>query len=92
MHLNIPANTSYIEVGGTLSPWGRFWTAEFDPLPPLAREGDLSYGGDAPFEIPATLFAAPLDPTVRYNASIVVGDDPVAARLGVSYLLAWSGL
>lgn len=55
-------------------------------------QGDLAYDGDSPFEIPAVLFAIPLDPKVKYNASLVVADDPVAMQLGVSSVAFWSGL
>lgn len=88
--MNIPANTSYVQVTGSLSAWGKYWAVDCTPLPPLMLSGDLAYDGNAPYEIPAVLFTMPLDPTVKYNASVVVGDDPVAMQLGVSRVSFWS--
>lgn len=79
LNFNVPQNTSFIIINGTVGYLGGHYNVTLDP--PLSGTQDYTLGSESPpnpftfnsesrWESEAVLFAAPLDPTEEYDVII----------------------
>lgn len=86
--IQLPANTSYVRINGTLGSQQGTMSVQLSTPPPV--DGfPASFSTASTYSILSDLYETPLDPDIVYNLSIAVGPD---GPVGIDTVTVWSGI